>query len=58
MALNKHKKCITEELKELLEVIIKLPLHLNNKLLIYQHYTLPKVSCHLTIAEPNITWVN
>ena len=34
-----------------------LPLHPNNKMLIYQRYVLSKLSWNLTIADIDITWV-
>ena len=57
MSSNNHKTFLTSELNKLLEAIDKLPLHPKNKLFIYQRYILSKLSCHLTVAELNITWV-
>ena len=34
-----------------------LPLHLKNKMLIYQRYVLSKLSWNLSIADIDITWV-
>ena len=34
-----------------------LPLHLKNKILIYQRYVLSKLSWNLSIADMDITWV-
>ena len=57
MSSNDHKTFLTSELNKLLEAVDKLPLQPKNKLLIYQHYILSKLSWHLTVAELNITWM-
>ena len=53
MTNNQHK----DETKNMMKRIDDLSLHPKNKMLIYQRYVLSKLSCNLTIADIDITWV-
>ena len=57
MSNEEHKKRLTKNICEYMEIISALPLHPKNKLLIYQHYVLSKVSWDLTVANISMTWV-
>ena len=57
MTNNDHKEILISKTNELLDTIDKLPLHLKNKIMLYQRYVLSKISWHLTIADLPITWV-
>ena len=57
MSNEEHKKRLKKNICEYMEIISALPLHPKNKLLIYQHYVLSKVSWDLTVANISMTWV-
>ena len=48
---NKHKSELTETVTEQIEIIDKFPLHPKNKLIVYQQWTLSKISWYLTITN-------
>ena len=52
-----HKDILISKTNELLNTIDNLPIHPKNKILLYQRYVLSKISWHLTVPDPPITWV-
>ena len=52
-----HKDNLCDTVDELLKDIDSLSLHPRNKLLIYHHYLLSKISWDLTIADVSMTWI-
>ena len=57
MTNNQHKDDLLSDTKDIMKEIDNLPLHLKNKMLIYQRYVLSKLSWNLFIADIDITWV-
>ena len=54
---NQHKDDLLPDTKDMMKTIDDLPLHSKNIMLIYQRCALSKLSCNLTIADIDITWV-
>ena len=52
-----HRSILLETINNLLCTIDKIPCHPKNKLLLYHHYALSKISWHLTIANLSKTRV-
>ena len=57
MTNNQHKGDLLSDTNDMMKIIVNLPLHPKNKMLIYQRYVLSKSGCNLTIADIDITWV-
>ena len=57
MSNQEHKDNLCDTVDELLKDIDSLPLHPRNKLLIYHHYLLSKISWDLTITDISMTWI-
>ena len=54
---DKHKSELIETITDQIEIIDELPLHLKNKLKLYQQWTLSKVSLHLTFTKISNAWM-
>ena len=52
-----HMSVLLDTIKDLMLKIDCLPCHPKNKLLLYHHFVLSKLSWHLTIADLSKTWV-
>ena len=52
-----HQDQLVEVTQDIMQRINILPLHPKNKIALYSRYLLPKLSWHLTIADPSKTWV-
>ena len=52
-----HKTTLLDNLKKLMQSIDVLPLHPRNKIKLYLHYVLPKLSWDLTVSDITETWV-
>ena len=57
MSNDKHKSELTTLVDDLMSDIDSKPLHPKNKLLLYNHYVLSKLSWHFTVATLSKTWV-
>ena len=57
MSNDKHKSELTTLVDDLMSDIDSKPLHPKNKLLLYNHYVLSKLSWHFTVATFSKTWV-
>ena len=52
-----HKELVIDQAKDIFAKIDALPLHPENKIMLYSRYQLSKVSWHLTAADLTKTWV-
>ena len=53
-----HKDILISTLLVILKNIDSLTIHPRNKLLLYDHYILSKISWHLTVADLGKTWIS
>ena len=54
---SKHRDKAKTKIEDLMTSIDALPLHPKNKMQLYKHYVLSKISWDLTIANLGLTWV-
>ena len=54
---NQHMSELSSLVQDLMCDIDEKPLHLKNKLLLYSHYVLSKLSWHFTVADISKTWI-
>ena len=52
-----HKENLLNVINDQFEIIDRLPLHPRNKLLLYQFYTLAKISWDTTVSNISVTWI-
>ena len=57
MSNETHKSELITIIKDMMSDIDLKPLHPKNKLLLYNHYVLSKISWHFTVADISKTWI-